>query len=308
MAAAAMLTGVLSAQSVSVQVEALTPLALDQVVNGNASGAVVPAGPLGTLGTVSSGSNATTGARLTWWTDSNETIERISLQHALAATAGNSASAGPHEFLVTITPTTPGAAILADLRIGRLDFSTGGAAPANVALDVGNDGTFESTNLTWFYLPLPSTGGPLELRMVFDAAVSSASSVDTTIYFDVLPTNALTILEAAVPCAQSSPPFELYAQPVFGNYGISFATSSILDPVVLLIGLSAQPVLLPTPAPVPCLLVPSPDLPLASLSGNTVGAQIDIPFSVRPATLYAQAVRLAPIGLVTSRAVRVDAQ
>jgi len=295
------------AQSVSVQLEALTPLTVTEVAGGVTATNTVPAGVLGSYGTVASGTNANTRADLVWWIDDYETNKRISLLHTLTAAAGDFAAAGPHEFLVTITPTTPGGLVLGDLNISRLNAGTPGAPEAGVALDLNNDGTFETTNLLGFYMPLPTNGTPLVLRLVFDGTATGGTVSSNGIYFDIRPTNGLTILDAAVPCAPAYPLLELYAQPVFTNYGISFATSPINDPVVMLLGLHAQPVLLPTPAPVPCFVIPSPDLALFSLTGSPIWSQIDIPLSVRPASLYAQAIQLAPIGLVASRAVRVIA-
>lgn len=305
---ALLLTSSLAAQSVSMQIEALTPLTLTEVVGGTATTSTVPAGALGPFGSASSGTSTRTYAALSWWSSASATETRISLAHNLTAAVGDTASAGPHELLVTITPNNPSALVLADLAISRFSGGSPGAPEASIAFDLNNDGTFESTNLLGFYMPLPINGAPVVMRIVFYGSALPGTSSGNSLYFDVRPRNALTILDAAVPCVLSYPPLELYAQPVFANYGISLSTSTITDPVVLLLGLSPQPFLLPTPAPVPCLVVPSPDVALLSLSGNSVGIQVDIPFTVRPATLYAQAVQLSPIGLVTSRAVRVGAQ
>lgn len=302
-----LLVAPLFAQSVSVQLEALTPLTLTEVAGGITTTNSVPVGVLGPYGSAASGTNTNTRAELSWWLTDTPTAKRVNIVHTLTAAAGDFAAAGPHEFLVTVTPNTPGVLVLGDLNISRLNNGTPGAPEAGVALDLNNDGTFETTNLLGFYIPLPTNGTPLVLRLVFSGTATSGTISSNGIYFDVRPTNALTILDAAVPCAPSYPQLALHAQPVFANYGISIATSPINDPVVLLLGLNAQPVLLPTPAPVPCLVIPSPDVALFSLNGSTVGAQIDLPLAVRPASLYAQAVQLAPIGLVTSRAVRVIA-
>ena len=80
------------------------------------------------------------------------------------------------------------------------------------------------------------------------------------------------------------------------SYGVHLRGWS-KDPVVAVLGLGTQPTLLPPSplSPVPCLLLPSPDLVLLMPPS---GFDLPIPPAVRPLNLYVQGVEL---GLATSQ-------
>ena len=102
-----------------------------------------------------------------------------------------------------------------------------------------------------------------------------------------------------------SVPHHLYAQRAWGG-GLEFGLfgQPATGPVVLALGLGVAPFVLPSLAPTPCVILPTPDF-LFVLPSN--GLQLPLPPSVRPVTFWAQAVPILPTGFEATGVWRIQA-
>lgn len=297
----------LAAQSVSTTISAVTPLnlhATDGTVTGTTT---VPAGPLpgfafnfaaapGVLATVSH-YRETTATRAFGYVAFGAEI--------FAGSTSSNARSGPHEFLLEFTATGPAPA---RLTLHRETTSSVGAPWPLVQVDVANDGTIDVANLsavTDWQLDVPTLGSqPFRIRVIADATLVGLGQSSTQVWFDLEPSNGLELTKVVTGCDQ--PVFPTFAvAPAFADRGVDvYADAGVFRVVV--IGLSPQPAVLPSPLPGPCLFLPALDLVFFPTGSVSSVVHVPLPAAVRPVTFFAQAVELFDFG--TTDAYRVVAQ
>ena len=215
----------------------------------------------------------------------------ISLGVSGSASAPNgSADASVDPFEVVVNLTSAGSRPVTIEGIIQQTVSPGQPMPL-VEIDVGNDGSIEWTTAVGVpqanpvALVLDTFDTPVLVRC--SAAVSTAASPggqiesSTSIDIRVEADNNIDISEVVAGCTTPLVAFGqapthdgLRLAPLFGNA------------MVAAFGLSTSPVMLPNPAPVACLLLPSPDL---IVFVPAAGFDLPVPASVRPISIFAQA-------------------
>jgi hypothetical protein len=259
------------------------------------------------------------------------TVASTQTQGAESATAQNTAfvAQGPFECLLTVDhvlqvaapgpgPTTAGAssdfllqltAIASEpvaINVGSSLLATAGAAAPNLRVDLDDDGTFE------FVSGPPGPGAsfartlgpvPLLVRVRAESSLALTGTLQARLAVSVVATHATQIDVVMVGC---SVPYHLYAVRTFGG-GMELGTfgPAPVDPILLVLGLGVQPFLLPSSAPTPCVLVPTPDIILL-LPGNG-SLPLPLPPAVRPVTFWTQGVPLMPSGFEATGVYRVQA-
>lgn len=295
------------AQTVTTSFAALAPLTL-QATDGSTTGTTtIPAGPLG--GWVSSFAVAPDAVAHVGWYREQTSVRafgyiEFGAQIISGSTASNARS-GPHEFLLEFAATGPAPARLTFHRDTTLSI---GAAWPLVQLDVDNDGTIDVPNLsmlTDWQLDVPTFGTqPLRIRVLADAALVGAGRSTTKVSFSLEPSNDAAVTSVVAGCAVPLFP-DFTVVPSFADRGIDvYAASGVFR--VIVIGLSPQPLILPSPLVGPCLLLPSLDIVVPPDFGSTfLQVHLPLPPAMRPVTFYAQAVELFDFG--TSDVYRVVA-
>lgn len=302
---AAALSGVLAAQSVSVSLESLTGISLSRTDGGGLAQAQLPAGPVAAWGGISTGPFMSALASVGWNSSSTPHDATVWLaQDLLAGGAGSSAQASAHEFLVTFTANGTAPSVL---RITRYSNLTAGTTYPGISIDIGNTGNALPIGANPISAAMPALGAQsLEVRVVFDAAMVTNGAVYSQLDFELLPDNQLAFVPSATSCIWPGP-VTLGLAPSFVQRGVEITAPITQGPSVLVIGWSASPFLLPTTVPLPCLVVPSPDVLLLVPPNVVVSLQVPLPAAVRPATFHAQVVTLAPIGLLAGDAYVIQA-
>ena len=300
----------LAAQSVGVTVSALTPLTV-QVTDGVATNVLtLPAGVLPAQGSLQAilPSAATLGAAGSQWRASaTNRYAAVHLTHALqnsAALRTFAGRCGPHEFLVEFTSAIPRATTLTVSR--QLGLGAGAPSPT-VQVDIGNDGVIDVVNpssVTSSAHALSFGPQPLQVRVVVDAALGAQVGTYDEILLALEPDNDLVVTQPVATCAPSAPAPPPVLAPSFDDRGVEawlFAETG--EFALLVFGFTPHPTLLATNGALPCILLPSPDV---LLLGNGL-LHVPLPPSVRPATFYAQGVRLTQSGLRTTEGYSVQA-
>jgi len=174
-----------------------------------------------------------------------------------------------------------------------------------VSIDLGNDGTLEHVNLSGTgEITYPGlVFGPIatQVRVIASGALLGNGFAIQSLGVTAEPDNDATVWTSAIGCASNT---GLGYLPVFQDRGIDFFSTSLADPMVLVIGLSKQPVLLPAPAGTACLLLPAPDILLWNPAGQH---HVALPAAVRPVTFHVQGVAVTASGLLPTDAFRVAA-
>ena len=268
--------------------------------------ATQPAGPLPLPG-VFSHTAFGGGAQITWGTDGTPTNGgTTTFRHELGS------STTPADFAATGTFTleyTASAPVLAALYLFSGSVGSSGAPIPAVDVDFGADGTFELQSVlgpvfeygTW---PI-SPAQPLRLAIRMQTTLP-ANHLNITSFVEVTlaPVNNADATHVAVECASTAT--FLRPRASFANSGIDFTYLPPASPLVVVIGLAAQPVMLPPVGLVPCLLVPRPDI-LLFAPPPTSSHHIPLPPAVRPVTFFVQGVVLDPSGLQTTDGFAVSA-
>ncbi len=176
-----------------------------------------------------------------------------------------------------------------------LGMTPGALAPA-CSIDIGDDGVVEMTGLTSASISALVVLGPQPLPIRLRSVVTQIGpgEVDLELRLRVVPQNSLVISPVGAGCDGTT---ALLAAPSFVGTGVRFQTVT-QDPVVLVLGLGVQPTVLPAPFPLPCLLLPSPDLLVLLMPGQDL--TLPLPAAVRPVTLWAQGVALTAAALATT--------
>lgn len=302
----------LPAQIVQASLAAVTPIHVQVATTTQTVGSTVPAGPLGPqlLQAVLPGTGSQTRSAASWSVEASAKETAVVLSHQLSNyVPGAVLDAGPHEFQLAFTATAnaPGRLVL------TVETSTWPGVPTPaIAIDIDDDGIVD-----W-----PIVGGgtttidagtfvfgtqPKLVGVSMQSAVSGAGLSWVAVRASVLPANDLFVTPAAIGCAPLSP-FSLLVEPVFADRGIDFTSPQIGDPMVLVLGLSQQPVLLPPFFGTTCLLLPALDIVLFDPAPSEY--HVALPTSVRPVTFHAQGVQVTtaqPTLLLPTEAVTVQA-
>lgn len=209
------------------------------------------------------------------------------------------------DVLMSLTAAVP---MLVVLHVDNQFTGSAGCPLPLVEVDIGFDGTFEYSTS-----PLATGAGlgpfPLTLSSVptlVRVHAQSQTGVDgfgiSDLFVRIEP--GLPATSAQLAGAGCDISFDSFgATPRFDG-GIDLWSFGS-DPILVVMGLGLQPVLLPPNGVLPCLLLPSVDLLLLLPVTNQV--TLPLPPAVRPVTFWAQAVKLAPQGLLVTNALRVDA-
>jgi hypothetical protein len=289
---------------VSITLQALTPVGLSSTVGATTTTSNQPSGPwpTGLFSMSTQLPGASTYALFQSDTAVSTTRARCSLGlGAIVGPGGGSAQAGPMQFLVTFTAATP---TRARLVVEYTETTPAGVPRPRADIDVGNDGSIDIQHGDWNGpVPVYQLGTqPLVARVILDAAMAQPGSLFSDLVVALEPANDVTTSPAVIGCSNFAP----LVQASFLGSGIRIAnlipTATIK---VFVLGLDTQPLLLPPAGPLPCLLLPRPDL-LVFLPAFA-GFEQPLPASARPLTLWVQGVELDLGALRTGGGVRVDA-
>ncbi|MFK7740780.1 MAG: hypothetical protein AB8H80_10690 [Planctomycetota bacterium] len=287
----------LFAQQVTATAAWLAPVDLTVVDGSLSESQQYPAGPL--VGqqqrSVAQGGSI---SRVNWVVGPSAQDDEIYLGYGIQGAAGQQSTAtamiGLHEVLFTLTAPSPRAVLF--------ESSLPASASGNASLplfevDFGNDGSIERTATGLNQAPASATIGPVpyEVRVRCQATAQhvggSLSSFVADFALTVRPDNNLSIQRNVLGCSQT-----FSVTPAFSYDGFRMHVNyTAPGGVWAVVGFGLQPVLLPSSLP-NCVLLPRPDvvLPLPAPAG---GIDVPIPPSLRPLTLYAQAVPLPLSGL-----------
>jgi hypothetical protein len=294
----------LSAQAVGINLTALTPLSAQitagtQTMQSSHAPGVLPG--IGDVTAVALGQTAS----VSWATGQDATRAYVGFSnHIQGDVVGMpvSGSAGPHEFLVRYSANVPS---LASLELSRHGQVSAGMPWPRVDIDIGNDGTIDIPNLQLATTSVPLGAQPFQVRVILASTLPTNGISSTHVQLILRPENNLTILQTASGCAPHGLGYGLSFEPLFPSSGIQLSLGETADLMVLVLGRTQQPVLLPSSVMSPCLLVPSLDVllvpPLYSVT------TIPLPAAVRPVTFQAQGVGLSASGLLTTNAFSVAA-
>lgn len=321
-----LLTG-LAAQTVQASLEALQPLVAKATSGaGQISQSSVPAGPLGPSGSVGATPSIELVAVGAWNSTVGDSAVILNLSQVIFVSAGStgSASVGPFEFRVSLGASSP---TNARIELSRVDFLTGGVGATTMSVDLNDDGQYEIANLATsipgssgssfpgsssssFAFSRPLGAAPHQFRVRISSQATAPGASNCSLRIRVLPDTGITTTPTAVDCSPNAD-VQFTGFPVFSNSG--YVLRAIVPyfsrPAVMVVGLAQQPILLPQIGPVPCLLVPRPDVLLPVLPSQVVTLDIPLPPSVRPVTLQGQLVFLEAQGqLSVSDAWAVSAQ
>jgi hypothetical protein len=283
------------AQSFTLSAPVATALTL-HVPSGTTS-TQVPAGPLAPSSYVSL-QNGGSLASFSWSAGCLSTYAVCSASARCLLPAGGNAAVAPGELLYTLT--VPPGLVYFEMEITIA--GTAGAPIPHVRIDLGADGLVEVTEASPpgpQILGLP-VSGPFAIRIAVDAALVGTGMVDASARVTARPGSGVFSSMILGGCGAH---FDVV--PTWGGdivYGSPFPSPF---PKVAVLGLQVQPLLMPAQVGFPCLLLPSPDL-LVLLSASTAQS-LAIPAAVRPITIWAQAVEVDPLGLLTSGAYQVFA-
>ncbi|MBL8726096.1 MAG: hypothetical protein JNK49_18770 [Planctomycetes bacterium] len=294
----ALLLHSLPAQTLQIDLAAVQPLVVSATA-GQTATASAPAGPLAATGRLNATPAPGVEASCSWRSSAGAELGGVLLGHSVQTTGGGATAAvGPLEYLVTLTTSVSTRTFL---QVERQD--EGGMPAATIALDLDNDGVYErSVPLGNPLTPLARTLSPVpyQFRVRIANQLAGPGAAGGQLSVMVLPDNQLSSVPTAVSCSPF-PDVLFGGYPVFPNTGYTFYGNSYYSNKLsaMVVGLAAQPTLLPSLTAVPCLLVPRPDAVVLLLPGQRIeGVRLEVPLppSVRPLTLQAQLVYLEPSG------------
>lgn len=253
------LASVANAQSASLS--ALSPAVLQASAGGQSTFASIPTGALTNLGSQAAflaGANITQ-MRVDWLLIAQAAGIDLQLTRIANASAGASASLTGGDLLLTLSNPSAQAC--------RLELSLPAVPPSpgltqSLAVDVGNDGSFE------FQTGSPVTGAsllinlgpvPLAVRILTQATLTGPASMNSIFNLSVRPVGRAVLTPAAGGCSDG---FQHLVRPRFdGGLELRVIGPLLLGwPALLVLGASVQPFTFPSSQPLPCLLVPAPDV------------------------------------------------
>lgn len=292
---------------------ALTPAPFLATIGPQVQTATLPAGPMAPGGFVGAQVALSAVATLDWWSNTSDTFMSAGLSQRCAGFyVGTTATAGPIDVQLDLVAAqvTPVRIVLSKLIV----VPPTGLGPL-LRVDVGSDGTFELTESSYHVsVDVDTQLGPtaLPVRVLMDMALFAVGDTVSTFYIQLFPRTGPTVTTALGGCTSSE---YYWVQPTFaGNLNAYAESYSTVPPLMLaVLGLGVQPLVLGATA-TPCVLFPSPDLvmlvapaTLPTLPVPPIPAfTLPIPPGVGPLSLWTQAVVVAPGGLTTTTAFRVD--
>jgi hypothetical protein len=291
---AAIAAAALSAQSVSITATLVAPASVEARVGAQVSSFAQPAGllppslslfpavPLGPQGraevlfqaNVEQGSQPGFGVR--------SQANGFSLGGTPVST-----STGTFEVLLQVQATAP---VVATLVVDRDMFASAGTASPMMRVDVGDDGSFEVTELSAAGAnvgPLALGVQPLPVRLRYRADTVGDQVLEARLGVRFVADNALTITQQILGCTADF----LSVAPSFQGAGLEFYVQPMMtgDLSVGVLGLGVQPVVTSVVYP-GCILLPTPDVLV--LMPSLVRSQLPLPANVRPLDMFLQAVVL----------------
>ncbi|HEX5054814.1 MAG TPA: hypothetical protein VFZ65_23760 [Planctomycetota bacterium] len=299
------LNSLLVAQVPTIAVRAVSTLSTSAQNGAVASSQTRPIGPLPTIGNVDA--IVTNGASLveastSWGATANATLAGFVVEQHLVVrgSTGGSCASGPNEIVFGVSSPVQRPAILT-VRLSKA--ASPGTASTTVLVDIGNDGTIDATAASPVNMLSKAVSfgqQPLEVRVVLAGGVTPGqatdASLDDLVVVQVEPDNHLGVLPAAAGCANQAA--TLRAAWDLDSMLLDVDTSVATPLVVGVFGLSPAPVVLPNASlPLPCLLVPSPDLLVVVTPG---GFTLHVPPAARPVSIWAQGVQVTAAGLATT--------
>lgn len=292
-----------------------TPITAQVTVNGQTQSGTLPAGILPAIGdltvmqSTTAGGVVTTGRLTTGWelyafpqVVHLEVLHRASTSSTQAGPPVTSAMASsPADYVLSISNPT---AMLAELEISLIGH-TPTSSTRVVEVDVDNDGSIELSQASYNFLRLPFSIGPqprtIRIRSEFSATTPVFESDRLSV--SITPTANLAATTVANSCATGS---SLRLQGTFANEFAAFAIHPrhAPRPTVIVLGFTAQPILLPTTPLLSCILFPAVDVPIFLPTGRV---EIAIPPTFRPGVFWSQAVVLEADSLRVTDGYRVTA-
>jgi hypothetical protein len=229
----------------------------------------------------------------------------LEIQHRLdVATSGVPAAAAnaDTDVLLQFTALAPESVVL---QISSALVASAGAPAPSLRVDVDDDGTIDwqsspSTPSLSIVRQLDPT--PTLVRVRATSSLPITGSMQATLAASIAPVHATQIDITSIGCSSQ----HLYALRAFGG-GIEVGTFGPppTGPILLVFGLGLAPVILPSPLPLPCLLLPTIDIVALIPSPNTYS--LPLPPSVRPVTFHTQAVPITGLGFESTGSYRVIA-
>jgi hypothetical protein len=299
-----------SAAAQTATLTAVAPITVTASVGLQSQTSTLPAGPVSLpitlLASVPPSGGETANAQVSWGVGSSETqLDVVFQQFASLASVGSPGFVhiGPTDWRVALTNPSPIAVTIEVVKEGGIPAGSNQQA---LTVDFGDDGTneyvFGSPDTTVLGVLGPT---PWVVRVRSDTTLSGAGIVTPRTRLIVTPMAGIGIAPALLGC---DPVRYHMAAPTFsGNLQMQVGFD-ITNPVplVFVIGLSAQPIVLGTMPPMPCLLLPAPDL-LVLLPPSPPTFLLPLPAALRPVAFFTQAVALDQLGLLTTNGFFVTA-
>jgi hypothetical protein len=227
-----------------------------------------------------------TEARSTWYEYAFATETQVAWQQRAEVQEGApSFAVATGEILVDLVATS---ATPVTIQLSRMLTAGAGTVVPACSIDVGDDGIAEmteATSATTLVSSITLDVLPLRIRMRSHVSQIGQGSVDLSLLMRVLPNNSLVISPVGVNCSLGL----LEALPAFTGRGAQFKNPSGY-PVVLVLGLDAQPLTAPLFSAM-CPLLPRPDALVPLFAGQLF--TLALPAAVRPVTLWAQGVTIS---------------
>ena len=146
----------------------------------------------------------------------------------------------------------------------------------------------------------------LVIAVTVNASLSQQGYSEGGIAVNAKPRNNLLISDVAYGCVVPGSSDTIAAAPVFQGQGVAIGSLQFINhPQVVVFGWNTQPLLLPSNGTQPCLLVPTPDVLIASFSMQQFS--IPLPAAIRPFQFWCQTVHLVGNHLRPSNCIRVSA-
>ncbi len=279
----------------------------------NTASSVVAVDAIG-AGASSGGGNAASLLTASSWATQAE--QQFRIEHLMGVSSGGLAAHVDCDSDVVVTLVATSFTTVW-VRIDQEYGGTAGAALPLLEVDVSNDGVLEYSNAPGQPVPPPATIAPFPMvvgptptpvRLHLASSLAIDGNASFAVTFNITPAPFTSATKIGFGCDGLAN--SMLASPLFDGSVTFSAFPSQAAPVVLVLGLGVQPILLPPAgAALPCVLFPSPDLILfmAPGAGGFLQSTLPLPPAVRPVTFWAQGVRIAPQGLLTTDTLQVDA-
>lgn len=294
-AASSLTAPALTAQSVTFAANLTNPAQVVASIGAQSTTQQVPAGPLSVSGNRTASLNLVGGqvrSDIEWSTFLPIFDDQIQFNYEISGSVSSSgpavATVSPHDVVVTLQ-----AATWRDVTLFTeitTEVSPNGTTP-RMDVDIGDDGTVEfSATQSTGSVTLSVGPTPLQIRIRTNGQANTPGTFNPSfrsrLLMRIQPDNHILKIPLGSGCFNL-----MVANQAFAHDGIRLEVPYTFVPVVAVLGLSAQPTFLPSGgAPLPCLLVPNPDLVV--LLPSQGGFNLPIPPAARPINVFAQGVSL----------------